>query len=106
MTFQGLPGNKIRQLVNDADNVTFDGLDLDAGGTTTTARCSRPAARSDVTFRNGRIGNVVDEKGAMIGGSVEPAPLNVVIDNVEFHDVVQRGDGRAQRVHRTRRRRG
>ena len=36
VTVQGLPGNKIRQLKSDADNITFDGLDLDAGGEKTT----------------------------------------------------------------------
>ena len=91
VTFLGLPGNKIRQVVSDADNVTFDGLDLDAGGTTTTYAVFETGGASGVTFKNGRIGNVVDEKGALIGGQSGPAPLNVVIDNVEFHDVVQRG---------------
>ena len=90
VTFQGLPGNKIRQIVNDADNVTFDGLDLDAGGTKTTLAVFETGGASGITFKNGRIGNVVDQKGAMIGGQSSPAPLNVVFDNVDFHDVVQR----------------
>jgi hypothetical protein len=90
VTFQGLSGNKIRQIVNDADNVTFDGLDLDAGGTKTTGAVLETGGNSGITFKNGRIGNVVDEKGAMIGGQSSPASLNVVFDNVDFHDVVQR----------------
>jgi hypothetical protein len=36
---------------------------------------------------------VTNEKGAMLGGSSSTAPTNLVIDNVEFHDVMVRGDG-------------
>ncbi len=93
VTFLGVPGNKIRQLKSDADNVTFDGLDLDAGGTKTTGAVFEHGGSSNVTLRNSRVGNVVDEKGAMLGGSSDPNPTNVVIDNVEFHDVVQRSSG-------------
>ena len=65
----GLPGNKIRQLHNDADNVTFDGLDLDAGGAKTNgAVFENHGGGANVTFKNSRVGNVVDQKGAMIGG--------------------------------------
>ena len=86
-----MSGNKIRQLVNDADNVTFDGLDLDAGARRRPyGAVFETGGNSGVTFKNGRIGNVVDEKGALIGGQGSPAPLNVVFDNVDFHDVVQR----------------
>src|SRR3954464_4501573 len=35
VTVRGLPGNQLLQLDNRADNVTFDGLDVDAGGATT-----------------------------------------------------------------------
>ena len=53
-----------------------------------------PSGALNVTFKNSRIGNVVDEKGAMLGGSDEHRlARNLVIDNVEFHDVVQRGAG-------------
>ncbi len=93
VTFLGQPGNKSRQVLNDADNVTYDGLNVDAGGTTTTYAVFETGGASGVTFKNGRIGNVVDEKGALIGGQGSPAPLNVVFDNVDFHDVVQRGSG-------------
>jgi hypothetical protein len=39
------------------------------------------------TFRNGSIGNVVDEKAALVDGS------NFTFDNVRFHDAVLRTDG-------------
>jgi hypothetical protein len=92
VTFRGVPGNKIRQLHSDADNVTFDGLDLDAGGTKTTGAVFEHGAARNVTLKNSRVGNVVDEKGAMLGGSSSTSPTNVVIDNVDFHDVIQQGD--------------
>src|SRR4051794_31237017 len=47
MTFRGLAGNKVRQLLSDASNVTFDGLDIDANGATTAnvTRVSWPRGR-------------------------------------------------------------
>jgi hypothetical protein len=93
ITFRGVPGNKIRQLLSDADNITFDGLDLDAGGTKTTWAVFEHGGAYNVTLKNSRVGNVVDEKGAMLGGSSSTSPTNLVIDNVEFHDVVQRTAG-------------
>jgi hypothetical protein len=93
ITVQGLPGNKIRQIKSDADNITFDGLDMDAGGTKTTGAVFEHGGSRNVTLRNSRVGNVVDEKGAMLGGSNSTDPTNLVIDNVEFHDVMVRGSG-------------
>ena len=87
VTFRGVAGNKIRQLHSDADNITFDGLDLDAGGTKTAGAVFEHGAASNVTLKNSRVGNVVDEKGAMLGGSSSTAKTNLVIDNVDFHDV-------------------
>jgi hypothetical protein len=92
VTFTGEPGNKVRQLFNNASNVTFDGLDVDAGAGTPTGAAFENYG-TGVTFRNGRIGNVVDEKGALLGGWSSTASMNVVIDNVDFHDVIQEGDG-------------
>jgi hypothetical protein len=88
VTVQGLPGNKIRQLKSDADNITFDGLDLDAGGGKTTGAVFEHGGAFNVTLKNSRVGNVVDEKGAMLAGNSNPSPTNLVIDNVDFHDVV------------------
>jgi hypothetical protein len=93
VTFRGLPGNKIRQLMSDADNVTYDGLDLDAGGAKTDGAVFETGGASRVTFRNGRIGNVMDQKGALFGGQESPASLHTVIDNVVFHDVMYSGNG-------------
>jgi hypothetical protein len=92
LTFKGESGNKVRQLHNHASNVTFDGIDADAGGGTPTWAVFENHA-PNVVFKNGRIGNVVDEKGALLGGWSSTASMNVVIDNVEFHDVIQEGDG-------------
>jgi hypothetical protein len=92
LTFQGEPGNKVRQLHNHAANVTFDGLDIDQNGGTPTGAAFENFG-SNVVFKNGRVGNVTDEKGALLGGSSSTESMNVVIDNVEFHDVYQEGDG-------------
>lgn len=79
-----------RQLVNRADNITFDGLHVDGNG----QRAANPnlalfetGGRANVTFRNGSVGNVVDQKGAMVGGQKSPEPLGVVFDNVDFYMV-------------------
>jgi hypothetical protein len=94
VTFIGAPGNTIRKLDNNASNVTFNGLNLDAGGGTPSTAVfenhGEPGGRN-MTFMNGRIGNVVDQKGVVLGGPNNTAPMNVVFDNVEFHDVIQRG---------------
>ena len=57
----------------------------------TTTPCSRPAASKNVTIKNSRVGGTTDQKGAVFGGTSSSASLNLVIDNVEFHDVIQRG---------------
>ena len=41
----------------------------------------------NVTLENSRVGNVLDEKGAMLAGSSSTAKTNLVIDNVDFHDI-------------------
>jgi hypothetical protein len=82
VTFRGLPGNKIFQLDNDASNVVFDGLNIDAGGEKSPGFGN---GGDNVTFKNGRIGNITDEKGAIVSGT------NFTFDNVYFHDVVMRG---------------
>jgi hypothetical protein len=82
ITVRGGQGVKVRQIFSRASNVTFDGLDLDAGGAKTSGAVFE-AYGANTSFRNGRIGNVVDEKGALIGGAT-----GVVFDNVDFHDVI------------------
>jgi hypothetical protein len=80
VTFRGTGAVKVRALDNSADNVTFDGIDVDAGFATTAGFENHGAA--NVTFRNGSIGNVTDEKGALVSGS------QFTFDNVLFHDVI------------------
>jgi hypothetical protein len=79
VTFQGAAGATLRELDNHADKVTFDGIDVDAGFAATVGFENHGAA--DVTFRNGRIGNVTDDKGALVSGA------DFTFDHVVFHDV-------------------
>ncbi len=69
---------KLRQLDNGASNVVFDGFDVD--GAFATALTFHNSGDNS-TFKNGRIGNVIDEKGALVSGN------NFTFDNVLFHDV-------------------
>ena len=84
---------KMKQLVVGASNITFDGLDLDAGGTGVKPPDVNKAvfdvsAVRNMTFKNGRIGNVGGQKGAMLGGDeTDSSKHNVVIENTLFHDV-------------------
>jgi hypothetical protein len=80
VTFLGAPGNAMRELDNNAENVTFDGIVVDALFAKTAGFENHGAA--NVTFRNGSIGNVIDEKGALVSGS------GFTFDNVLFHDVI------------------
>lgn len=79
VTFRGAPGAKLRELDNFADNVTYDGIEVDSNFEKVSGFENRDGA--NVTFKNGRIGNVTDEKGALISGT------NFTFDNVVFHDV-------------------
>ena len=78
MTFKGDAGAKQRHLDKRASNVVYDGIEVD--GAFATALTFHNSGDNS-TFRNGRIGNVIDEKGALVSGS------NFTFDNVEFHDV-------------------
>jgi hypothetical protein len=91
VTFRGLPGNKVRKLDNYSANVTFDGLDIDANFTTPNGAALESHGVPNVTFKNGRVGNVIDQKGALFGGWEKTDSLHLVIDNVVFHDVYQVG---------------
>jgi hypothetical protein len=87
LTFRGEAGAVVRQINSGSPNLTYDGIDLDAGGGQTSGAVFQNGGGDNVTFRNGRIGNVTDEKGALVDGT------NLVFDNVAFHDVVIRTDG-------------
>ena len=91
VTFQGLSGNTIRKLDNYSANVTFDGLNIDANFGTPSGAAFESHGVANVTLKNSRVGNVIDQKGALLGGWETTAPMNVVIDNVVFHDVYQQG---------------
>lgn len=80
ITFRGEIGNLVRQLHVGSPNITFDGIHVDAGGSKTVGAAFESGG--NVTFKNGSIGNVIDEKGALVAGS------NFTFDNVRFHDVV------------------
>jgi hypothetical protein len=82
--FQGQPGTVLHGLYNDASNVTFDGFSVDMGGEKSLAFGNSDGA--NVTFSNGSIGGVTDEKGALITGR------NFTFDRVVFHDVVVTAD--------------
>jgi hypothetical protein len=88
VTFRGVAGNKIMQLDNSSDNVTFDGLDIDAKGTSTgNSAVFENHDAANVTFKNSKIGNVTDRQTAMVSGT------NVTFDNMLFHDAMFRTDG-------------
>ena len=79
VTFRGVAGAKLRELDNHGANVTFDGLEVDGNFAQNAGFENHGAA--NVTYKNGRIGNVTDEKGALVSGA------NFTFDNVVFHDV-------------------
>ena len=81
LTFIGEPGNVIRQIHFGSSGLVFDGIRIDAGATKTSGAAFENSGAS-FQFKNGSIGNVRDEKGAMLNGP------NMVFDNVLFHDVV------------------
>lgn len=86
LTFRGVAGNKVRQINFGSPNLTFDGINVDAGATKTSGAAFENGGNPFV-FKNGSIGNVVDEKGVLV---TEPG---IVFDNVVFHDVVLRTAG-------------
>jgi hypothetical protein len=86
VTFRGGLGVVLRQMVNDASNVTYDGINVDAGGVQTDGAAFELGGNG-TTVKNASIGNVVDEKAMLASGA------NLTVDNVTFHDAVYRTDG-------------
>lgn len=84
---------KIPRLHARSSNITFDGLDIDAGGGVPECSGGDCAAfetwggYTNITFRNGRIGNVGGQKGAFLHGTESTSSQGVVIENTEIHDV-------------------
>ena len=71
-------------------NLTFNGLDVNAGGAKLGGGDGAVLEMGNadyVTFENGSVGNVIDQKGAIIDGD------HWTINNVLFHDVVLATDG-------------
>ena len=91
VTFRGVPGAKVRTLDNSASNVTFQGIGVDVGFAQDSGFENHGA--DNVTFRDAAIGNVSDEKGAVVSGS------HFTFDNVVFHDAVMTPAGEASGVH-------
>ena len=73
ISFRGAPGNVVRQVHSGSPNIIYDGLNLDAGGAKTTGAVFENGGGDNNTFRNGPIGNVVDEKAALVDGSTSPS---------------------------------
>ena len=89
LTFKGQPGNAVRQIHFRSPNLVFDGINVDAQmamlGGSDGALFENGGA--PFTFKNGSIGNVADQKGALVDGR------GIVFDNVLFHDVVLKTSG-------------
>lgn len=86
LTFKGAAGNKVRQIHFGSPNMIFDGIVVDAGATRTSGAAFENGGDSFL-FKNGSIGNVVDEKGALV------TETGATFENVLFHDVVLRTNG-------------
>jgi hypothetical protein len=86
VTFRGATGVVLRQMVNDASNVVYDGINVDANGRKTDGAAFELGG-DNVTVRDARVGNVVDEKAMLAVGA------NLTVDNVVFHDAIYRTSG-------------
>jgi chitodextrinase len=86
VTFRGGRDVVVRQIWNRSSNVVYDGINVDAGGVKTSGAAFELGG-SNVTVKNARVGNVVDEKGMLATGA------NLTVDNVTFHDAVYRTQG-------------
>jgi hypothetical protein len=84
---------KFTRLHAHSSNITFDGLDIDAGGGVPECSGGECAAyetwggNTNITFKNGRIGHVGGQKGAFLHGVESTSPQGIVIENTVIHDV-------------------
>ena len=92
VTFKGGPGVMLRQMSSDADNVTYDGVNVDANAQHP-AGAAFGISGDGTVVKNASIGNVTDEKAMLATGS------NITIDNVLFHDAVLTPAGQSRDVH-------
>ena len=81
LLFKGVAGNKVRQINFGSPNLTFDGINIDATGPKLDGAALENGGDA-FTLKNGSVGNVTDEKGALVDGP------GIVFDNVVFHDVI------------------
>lgn len=72
--------NKVNQIHFGSPNLTFDGINVDSSGQQITGAGFENGGRP-FTFKNGAIGNITNEKGALTTGA------GIIYDNVYFHDV-------------------
>jgi hypothetical protein len=86
VTFKGGTDVIVRSMVVDAQNVTFDGINIDANNQQV---LGVQFGGANSTFKNASIGRVVDEKGMLATSSC----VGCTIDNVRFHDVLVVTDG-------------
>jgi hypothetical protein len=92
VTFKGGPGVILRQMSSDADNLTYDGINVDANGQKP-AGAAFGVSGDGTTIKNASIGNQADEKSMLATGA------NITIDNVIFHDAILTPAGQSQDVH-------
>ena len=78
----------VKQLHHATNDIVFDGFDVDYGGeSAVNGYAVLESGAAGWTFRNGRVGNVVDNKAAVFGGIKQKTSAGVTIENVHFHDV-------------------
>jgi hypothetical protein len=87
LTFKGVTGNVVRGIHSGSPDLTFDGLNVDCGGVKSSGACVENGGGDRDKWLNMSIGNVVDEKAALVDGD------HLVFDNVRFHDAVIKTDG-------------
>jgi chitodextrinase len=86
VTFKGVAATIVRSMVVDAQNVTFDSINIDANNAQV---LGVQFGGANSTYKNSSIGKIVDEKGMLATSSC----VGCTIDNVRFHDVLVVTDG-------------
>lgn len=90
LTFHCQAGGKLRALYTHGDNLRFDGCDVDGNGQAPSGSFSslvENGGGANWQFVNGRAGNVVDGKAALLDGP------GILLSNDTFHDAVLRTTG-------------
>jgi hypothetical protein len=90
VSFRGEQGTVVRQLHASSPNLSFDGFAINAGGAKLGGSDGAVLELGDFdngTLKNSTVGNVIDQKGALMDGRY------MTVDNVTFHDVTQQSAG-------------